>query len=199
MKMRKLRILLLRLSAVPFVFLAVFIRPPWNVESTTAFAVELLGYLFLLGGLAIRIWSILYIGGRKSHELITEGPYSLCRNPLYVGTLFLVIGAGLCFENVLMLAATLVVFIPVHFIVVRLEEKHLESLFPIEYASYRRQTSRFLPQFRNYHGTKELTVSVRSIRRVLVDTMGVLLLPEIEDLLEVMHRHGIIPVLWHFP
>jgi hypothetical protein len=32
-----------------------------------------------------------------------------------------------------------------------------------------------------------------------MDTVGVLLLPEIEDLLELLHEHGIIPVLWHFP
>jgi len=29
--------------------------------------------------------------------------------------------------------------------------------------------------------------------------VGVLLLPEIEDLLEVLHQHDLVPVLFHFP
>lgn len=42
-------------------------------------------------------------------------------------------------------------------------------------------------------------VSVRAIRRIAMDTVGVLLIPEIEDFLEVLHINGILPILWHFP
>ena len=199
MAIRKLRLSLLRLSAVPLVFLAVFVRPEWSVESYTAFLVELAGYLFLLAGLGVRMWSTLYIGGRKSQELIMSGPYSLCRNPLYIGTFLLVVGAGLCFENILMLAATVIIIIPVHVIVARLEEHRLESLFPQEYPAYRKQVPSLWPRLRDYHGKTELLVSTRVIGRVLLDTIAVLLIPEIEDLLEVLHETGIIPVLWHFP
>jgi len=199
MNLRKARVMLLRLSAAPLVFLAVFVRPPWALESGIAFSVEFAGYLFLLAGLTIRMWSFLYIGGRKSRELVTEGPYSLCRNPLYVGTFFLVIGAGLCFENLPMLAATVLVFVPAHLIAARLEEKHLERLFPTEYASYKRTVPGFLPRFRNYRPKEELVVRLRTVRRIMLDTVAVLLLPEIEDLLEVLHEAGAIPVLWQFP
>jgi hypothetical protein len=164
-----------------------------------AFLVELAGYAFLMAGLMIRIWSTLYIGGRKSLQLVTEGPYSICRNPLYVGTFLLAIGAGLCFENLLMLMATFVVLVPIHGIVARMEERHLAEKFPQEYPSYARQVRRFWPRLGNYHSGQEIIVSVRSIRRVALDTLGVLLLPEIEDLLEVLHQHGVIPVLFHFP
>lgn len=190
---------MLRLSAIPFVLLAVFVRPTWPVGSRIAFVVEFTGYLLLLAGLGIRMWSIFHIGGRKSRELVTEGPYSLCRNPLYVGTLLMVIGAGMCFENVPMLAAVLVVFVPVHLIAVRLEEKHLEALFPTDYPSYKRTVPRFLPRFRSYKRKDQLVVRLKTIRRIMVDTVAVLLLPEVEDLLEVLHEAGVIPVLWHFP
>jgi len=82
--LRKLRINLLRLAFIPVVFIAVFVRPSWSLESTMAFTMELGGYLFLLAGLVIRIWCTCYIGSRKSKELIGEGPYSICRNPLYI-------------------------------------------------------------------------------------------------------------------
>ena len=83
MTLRKLRINLLRLVFIPIIFIAVFVRPGWSLESVTGFVMELGGYIFLLGGLVIRIWCTFYIGNRKSKELITEGPYSICRNPLY--------------------------------------------------------------------------------------------------------------------
>jgi len=196
---RKVRVLLLRLFSIPIIFLAVFVRPSWQIESETAFAVEFVGYAFLLAGLAIRIWSILHVGGRKSHQLVTDGPYAICRNPLYIGTFLLAVGTGLCFENILMFAAILLVFVPMHLVVVRQEEKHLETLFPEDYHIYKQTVARFMPSLGNFKLKEEVLVPVRAIRRIMVDTIGVLLIPEIENFLEVMHTNGVIPVLWHFP
>ena len=199
MSLRKNRIALVRASFVPVVFLAIFVRPRWTTESTIAFCIELAGYLFLLGGLAVRMWSMLYIGGRKSHELVTDGPYSICRNPLYVGTFLLAIGAGLCFENLLMLAAVFVILVPTHVLAAHLEERHLLELFPDSYPDYAAKVPRFWPSVSNYRSKETVTVNVRAIRRIAADTVGVLLLPEIEDLLELLHDHGLVPVLFRFP
>lgn len=199
MNVRKTRIMLLRLSAIPFIYIAIFVRPTWMTGSGYEFLVELAGYAFLLAGLAVRMWSILYIGGKKSRELVTEGPYSLCRNPLYVGTFLLAVGAGLCFANLMMLAAILLVFVPAHLAAAVLEEGHLESLFPTEYPAYKRTVPGFMPLLKNYKGRKELVVPSRLIRRIMMDTIAVLLIPEVEDLLEVLHSKGLIPTHWHFP
>jgi len=199
MSLRKLRITLLRLVLIPIVFVAVFVRPSWSLESTTAFVMEFGGYLFLLAGLVIRIWCIFYIGGRKSKELIVEGPYSICRNPLYLGTFLLAIGAGLCFENLLILMLVPTIIIPVHIITAQTQEAHLEAKFGEQYQMYKQKVPRFWPRFSNYNSPDMLEVNAHSIRRIAVDTVGVLLLPEIEDLLELLHQNGIIPVLWHFP
>ncbi|MBN2272322.1 MAG: isoprenylcysteine carboxylmethyltransferase family protein [Sedimentisphaerales bacterium] len=199
MTLRKLRVNVLRLAFLPIVFVGLFVRPSWALESTMAFLVELGGFVFLLAGLTVRIWCTFYIGGRKSKELITTGPFSICRNPLYAGTFLLAFGIGLCFENMLMLLLVLVVIIPTHVLVVRLEEGHLEGVFGEEYRLYKESTPRFLPRIRNYRSPDTVSVSVHAIRRIAMDTIAVLLLPEIEDLLEVLHAHGILPVLWHFP
>ncbi len=199
MSLRKLRIHLLRLAFIPIVFVAVFVRPSWSLESTIGFVVEFGGYIFLLAGLAIRIWCSLYIGNRKSKELIDEGPYSICRNPLYIGSFLLAIGVSLCFENLLILILIPAMIIPVHIIVTRMEEAHLESKFGEQYQIYKQKVPRFWPHLSNYNSPDMLEVNVYSIRRIAMDTAGVLLLPEIEDLLELLHEHGVIPVLWHFP
>jgi protein-S-isoprenylcysteine O-methyltransferase Ste14 len=178
---------------------AIFVRPSWDPEATSAFFVELAGYVFLILGLSVRIWSILYVGGRKSQELVTDGPYSLCRNPLYVGTFLLTIGAGLCFENLLMLLAMLGIIVPAHVVVARLEEKHMVAKFPQEYPLYAKEVPAFWPRLRNYHSKETLTISTQAIRRIAVDTSGIILIPMIEDFLELLHQHGIVPVLWFFP
>ena len=47
-----------------------------------------------------RTWCSLYIGGRKNHELVTTGPYSVSRNPLYVFSIIGAIGIGAQFGAV---------------------------------------------------------------------------------------------------
>lgn len=199
MSLRKLRLLIIRLAFVPIIFVAIFVRPSWSLNSLASFAMEFVGYLFLLAGLTIRIWCICYIGNRKSQEIVTTGPYSLCRNPLYMGTFLLAIGVGLCFENVLMVLLVPAVLIPVHLLTVRLEESHLEAQFGQTYQLYKQKVPRFWPRFSNYNSPDVIEVHVSSIRRIALDTIGMLLLPQLEDLLEILHEHGIIPILWHFP
>ena len=45
-------------------------------------------------GIVGRLWSTLYIGGRKSAEVVTGGPYSMTRNPLYVFSTLAAAGVG---------------------------------------------------------------------------------------------------------
>lgn len=197
--MRKRRVNLLRLAFLPLGFAIIFVRPPWTSYSAFDFFIELPGYLLLLAGLTIRIWCILYIGGRKSIDVISDGPYSLCRHPLYLGTLLLAFGVGLCFENLLVLIILPLIIIPVHIVAARVEEDHLEARFGEKYRQYKKIVPRFLPRFSNYNSPRTIQIDVHSIKRIAFDTVAVLLIPQIEELLELLHENGVIPVLWHFP
>jgi protein-S-isoprenylcysteine O-methyltransferase Ste14 len=197
---RKYRILLLRLIFLPIgVLLTICIAPSWKLETWTEFVVEFLGYTFILTGLVMRNWATLYIGGKKSKELVTSGPYSICRHPLYWGTFFLGIGVGLCFENIPLMAALLIVLGPIHYITAVFEEVNLEQKFPTEYAAYKRQTPRLFPRFGNYRSEPLVTVSIAAIRRVSIETIVILMIPQLEDFIEQLRFHEILPVVWHFP
>ena len=63
--------------------------------------------LFLLGAILVgiaslgRLWCSLYIAGYKTKQLVTEGPYSMSRHPLYFFSLIGAIGVGLSSETLL--------------------------------------------------------------------------------------------------
>lgn len=196
--LRRHRLALLRIAFLPIIFLAVFTRPNWSPQSWTAFGIEAIGFLVIVAGLWLRLWSILYIGGRKSRELVMEGPYSLCRHPLYTGTFLLSIGAGLCFENPPMVMATLLIVIPVHAVTAGIEEHSLSGKFGEVYTNYAEKRPRFVPDFRQFRSVEWVKVSTRSIHRIMFETVCVLLLPIAEDLIEMLHAREVVPVLWHF-
>ena len=76
---RRFRMNILRAGLLLILLLGLFTASSWSDNAVADFAAEWLGYVLLVGGLGIRLWSTLYIGGRKSKELVTAGPYSLCR------------------------------------------------------------------------------------------------------------------------
>lgn len=106
------------------------------------------GTLLILIGVVIRLWSGLYIGGHKNSDLVTEGPYSLIRNPLYAGNLISALGVMLMTQSLL---ATLVVMAGLSVIYVATinhEEKKLLRIFGSDYAHYLETTPRLIPQWK---------------------------------------------------
>jgi protein-S-isoprenylcysteine O-methyltransferase Ste14 len=110
-------------------------------------SVSLLMGAFLIGtGEAIRIWSSGNI--HKNERLTTDGPYSLTRNPLYVGSFLL--GTGFVIAmNVFWLAVVFLAFFAiVYWFTVRWEEEKLKGLFPQEWMEYSRGVPRFFSLLR---------------------------------------------------
>lgn len=111
------------------------------------------GVLAVLGG-ALATWCILtfVIVGRGTpapfdppRRLVVRGPYRYLRNPMYLGAVFLLVGAGL-YAGSLALAAYAVVFVAVSDqFVRRYEEPTLRRTFGADYAEYCRATRRWLP------------------------------------------------------
>jgi protein-S-isoprenylcysteine O-methyltransferase Ste14 len=76
------RILISRLFALCFLLLFFFAEP--KLDDTVWEALLFFVGLLLVGIATVgRLWCSLYISGRKSAELVMDGPYSICRHPLY--------------------------------------------------------------------------------------------------------------------
>jgi len=193
---RKYRVRFLRLAMAPVVLIPLVTDTTILQHPLLDLTVESVGYVLLMVGVGLRLWSTLYIGARKSRELIRQGPYSICRNPLYLGTCAIITGVALLFSNPIMLLAILILFVPATLLTITMEERHLEELFGEEYRCYRRQAPRLWPSFRHYVGLDKLEVSTRVIARAAIETSGVLLVPLAEDVIQVLHSHNWLPALW---
>lgn len=145
--------------------------------------VEHLGLVAIMACILGRAWCSLYIGGRKKQEIVSSGPYSLCRNPLYVFSFIGAFGVGaqtgsLSVGLVFALACWLVFRI-----VAGREESYLATAFGETYRAYYARTPRFLPNPRLWRDESELSIRPAFFLRTVRDGLVFLLaLPVFEGL-----------------
>ncbi len=140
-------------TPIPFLLvMIVFARPT---------AVSLfIGLLMTLLGESVRFWGVSYAGSETrttgavgGTQLVTDGPYSHLRNPLYVGNIIMYVGVGIM-SNALMPylpLAALVYFIFQYSGIVALEEEYLAKTFP-DWEEYKSRVPRFFPNVRGSSG-----------------------------------------------
>lgn len=198
-RLRKKRALLLRFAALAGFPLILLARPYWAEHLYCDLIFESLAFILIVLGVLGRLWSYLHICGRKSRELVTTGPYALCRNPLYFFSLILVCGIGLLFENLVVFAGILTAFLLLHAIAINQEERKLAECFDAAYEEYRRKVPRLIPSWRTLHSLppgEAVLIDTGLIRKHILESMAFFLIVPIAEILERFHSLGIIPTLW---
>ena len=156
-----------------------------------------LGLLLVAVACSGRIWCSLYLSGRKDKVLTTEGPYSLCRNPLYFCSALGALGIGFCTETLafpLLFAAIFALYYPG---IIRREEARLQELFGEAYAQYRRRTPRFLPSLKGFQEPAQYQVNPLLFRRHLVNDTLFIFLAALLEFVEGLRHAGLAPSLLH--
>ena len=103
----------------------------------------LLGLPLILAGEAVRIWSSGHI--HKSQVLTDTGPYSLSRNPLYVGSFILATGFVVAMGDFRLAAVFFLFFGFVYWFTIRWEEGKLARRFTVQWEDYSDRVPRFVP------------------------------------------------------
>lgn len=161
--------------------------------------------LFLLGlvlvGIATvgRLWCSLYISGYKNAELVTAGPYSLSRNPLYFFSFLGFIGLGFATETLtfpLVLAMTFGIAYP---LIIAREERFLGGKFGDAFTAYAARTPRFFPRLTGLVEPESWSVNPRLFRRTMGDVLWFVWLVGIIELVEALHEYRIIEPLLALP
>lgn len=96
----------------------------------------LLGMALLACAAMGRIWSTIHIAGRKDKELCQTGPYSLCRNPLYLFSFIGMIGFFLAAQSLILATIGAILFLAYYRGVIRSEEIRLKELFGVRFDAY---------------------------------------------------------------
>ena len=132
----KWRIQLSRIITLIFFSFIVFTSSKWEEISFISSIFFLVGCVFVGIASLGRLWCSLYIAGYKNDTLVTLGPYSISRNPLYFFSMVGGIGVGLVTETVLIPVAVLILFLIYYPIVIRDEESRLLNMHGAKYIFY---------------------------------------------------------------
>ena len=81
----------------------------------------------------------------EGHKLVTEGPYSIVRNPIYTGMFGMLLATGLAVSHWIGLTLAVVMFAIGTFIRVHSEERLLREMFGIEFDEYARRVRAVIP------------------------------------------------------
>lgn len=114
----------------------------------------LVGFLIAVVGQAARVVTIglaYIIRGGKDHkvyaeELVTSGLYSHCRNPMYVGNFFLVIGLAVASNSWVFALVGIPLSLGMHKAIVAAEENFLRKKFGAQFDEYCARVPRWVPR-----------------------------------------------------
>jgi protein-S-isoprenylcysteine O-methyltransferase Ste14 len=142
---------------------------------------EALGWLSFIAGATLRFWATLYIGGRKRLFVVCDGPYSICRNPLYIGTFLVALSAALLLKSLTFGIGILFGAAFYALATVPAEERYLRSTLGEAYERYCRRVPRFWPRWSSFHTPADIHVNIRALRREAVRAMRWIWLPVLID------------------
>jgi protein-S-isoprenylcysteine O-methyltransferase Ste14 len=193
-KTRKI-VFLLAVASMGALFIFGASRWSADVEDAIEWAGTVLIVICILG----RTWCSLYIGGRKTSRLVTAGPYSVSRNPLYVFSVIGAVGIGaqLGAVSVAILAGIFAAI--VHSLVVSQEERVMLASHGDVFRDYAARVPRFLPRLSGWKNVEMLEVPPRAVVTTFLDACFFLAAIPLAEFFEQLQRSGFIPVLLRLP
>lgn len=171
---------------VPLALALVFV----HYGAATALWAPIAGALLVALGQGVRLWAVRHIGtisrtrANRYGPLISDGPYALVRNPLYIGNLFLWIGFVVWSGLLWMLPVAVAIFLLEYVAITGFEASLLREKYPEAYAQYSSAVPAWIPRLGNLsealatrgsHPWREVLFSERGTL-IAVAVMAVLLL-----------------------
>ncbi|NDD90686.1 isoprenylcysteine carboxylmethyltransferase family protein [bacterium] len=102
------------------------------------------GIVLCFLGATLRYWASGFL--RKDTRPAVGGPYAWVRNPLYLGTYLMAVGAALSTAQWTLLVVISVVFAMIYHFIILEEEVKLEKIFGQPYLTYCQLVPRFFPR-----------------------------------------------------
>ncbi len=178
-----------RNQVFPLIIVALFVLAAPSLALFDSKALEQVkdwvALLIALSGLVLRATVIGYVyirrgGHNKSvyaSDLITEGMFAVCRNPLYVGNMLIYASIFLMHGHPIVVIAGIGLFAFMYKCIVLAEEAYLEEKFRDGYRDYRAAVPRWLPRFSRFaEATEGMTFKFRRVLLKDYSTVGATLI-----------------------
>jgi protein-S-isoprenylcysteine O-methyltransferase Ste14 len=178
--------------------LLAIVAPPTRAQSTVLI-LQMLGLACLVLCAFGRIWAALYVAGRKDYQLVTIGPYSVVRNPLYVFSFVGLLGIGLISQVMTFLVLGLLGFATYYRAIVAREEQQMARIHGSAFARYMTAVPRWFPKFSQWRHAPLLEVDPNCILRRLLDSGMFFLSFILFAVLQYLHSTELIPVILVLP
>ena len=195
-RLRRLVLAILILTMVTALLFGQSVFPP---ETPIHEAIEMVGVLLIFLGIVGRLWSTLYIGGRKSAEVVTGGPYSVTRNPLYLFSSLAAIGVGAQMGSLVAAVGFGVLCAVAFHIVILREEKFLSGTMGAPYLAYLAKVPRFFPKLSLYREGDTGSFKPKLLLNTLLDGLVFLVAMPVFELIDAAQLSGALPVLFRLP
>ena len=140
----------LALMCLPYIILSLIIMYKYpelfDLKFVDSSLLKILGLIWLGLGISFWIWSAIYfLKYFKQGNLITKGPFGLCRNPIYSSLIvFIIPSLAFIFHSGLILSISVVLYIGFK-ISIHGETKVLRRTFGGEYGLYEKSVNEIIP------------------------------------------------------
>lgn len=190
---QSIRITILRLAFLLVLPLLAFTQSAW--QGPFLDILQVTGTLAVVAGVLGRFWSILYIGGHKNRRVMDEGPYSVCRHPLYLFSTIGVLGFGLMLGSIVLTVLLGVVFFTILSVTAAREERYLRASLGEDYDRYAARVPRILPDPRLFRTSPVINVQIGTLRGNLADALVFLSLIPLATVFGMLQGALGLPVL----
>ncbi len=114
--------------------------------------VNLIGWVVVAAGLGLAVYTLSILKSKHTSSdpggvpsaLITTGPFSFSRNPLYLGYVIATSGAAIIFGSLTGFTAPVICFSVIHLVIIPAEEKNLHKIFGMKYDHYKSSVRRWI-------------------------------------------------------
>jgi len=190
---QRIRIAALRVFFLLCIPLILFTRSAWMDPEWVFEIAEVTGIAFIIFAVLGRFWAILYIGGHKNQQIMQDGPYSICRHPLYLFSTLGVVGLGLMLGS---LVLTAFLGAAVFFILTATaarEEAFLRAEFGPAYDVYAARVPRIWPKLSLFRCEPTVQVKIATLRVNFFDALVFLAFIPLAELMEWIKEIGLVP------
>ena len=169
------------------------------IEDGAGLLAQAAGFLLVTAAVLGRLWTTLFIAGRKEEQLVREGPYSACRHPLYLCSAIAALGIGLTTRSIVLIAALPVLVGAIGWSAARREDRELLRAHRADWPEYRDAVPAFWPAWSKRRMPDRVSVPPGIYRKAFLDAAAFLALWLAVLVLETLRAGGAWPAPFPLP